>query len=159
MKRAGGKAVQGYNAQVVANREQVIVAANVTQSHNDADQLAPMIALTGEALQAAGSEESVGLVLADGGYWNSPAISEVREQGIDVPIPTQDVGARNRASSHPSKGGKRSGSRRCCHDPKARRSIANASNSLNPSSRRPSSSGAATTSSAAASPPAKPSGG
>jgi hypothetical protein len=90
MKRAGGKAVQGYNAQVVANREQVIVAANLTQSHNDADQLAPMIALTGEAPQAAGSEESVGLVLADGGYWNSPAISEVREQGIDVPIPTQD---------------------------------------------------------------------
>jgi hypothetical protein len=90
MKRAGGKAVQGYNAQVVANREQVIVAANVTQSHNDADQLAPMIALTGEALQAAGIEESVGLVLADGGYRNAPAISEVREQGIDVLIPTQD---------------------------------------------------------------------
>jgi hypothetical protein len=75
---------------VDANREQVIVAANVTQSHNDADQLAPMIALTGEALQAAGIEESVGLVLADGGYWNAPAIGEVREQGIDVLIPTQD---------------------------------------------------------------------
>jgi len=29
-------------------------------------------------------------VLADGGYWNSPAIANVREQGIDVLIPTRD---------------------------------------------------------------------
>src|SRR6266508_4707482 len=39
MKRAGGRSVQGYNAQVVASPEQVIIAAQVTQSHNDADQL------------------------------------------------------------------------------------------------------------------------
>ena len=32
----------------------------------------------------------MGTVLADGGYWNSPAITNVREQGIDVLIPTQD---------------------------------------------------------------------
>jgi hypothetical protein len=37
MKRAGGKSVQGYNAQVVASPEQVIIAAEVTQSHNDAE--------------------------------------------------------------------------------------------------------------------------
>ena len=29
-------------------------------------------------------------MLADGGYWNSPAIGEVREQGIEVLVPTQD---------------------------------------------------------------------
>jgi len=29
-------------------------------------------------------------VLADGGYWNSPAISDVRGQGIDVLVPIQD---------------------------------------------------------------------
>jgi hypothetical protein len=29
-------------------------------------------------------------VLADGGYWNSPAITEVRGQGIEVLVPTQD---------------------------------------------------------------------
>jgi transposase len=90
MKRAGGKSVQGYNAQVVANCEQVIVAAEVTQSHNDGDQLAPMIAHAAATLQAAGIAEQIGIVLADGGYWNSPAISHVREQGIDVLIPTQD---------------------------------------------------------------------
>lgn len=90
MKRAGGKAVQGYNAQVVASPEQVILAAQVTQSHNDADQLEPMVAHALETLREAGIEEPIGIVLADGGYWNSPAIGKVRRQGIDVLVPTQD---------------------------------------------------------------------
>src|SRR5213593_857191 len=70
MKRFGGKSVQGYNAQVVASPEQVILAAQVTQSHNDADQLEPMVAHTVESLREAGVEEPIGIVLADGGYWN-----------------------------------------------------------------------------------------
>lgn len=90
MKRAGGKSVQGYNAQVVASPEQVILAAQVTQSHNDADQLEPMVAHAVETLREAGIEEPIGIVLADGGYWNSPAIGEVRRQGIDVLVPTRD---------------------------------------------------------------------
>jgi transposase len=90
MKRAGGRSVQGYNAQVVASPEQVIIAAQVTQSHNDADQLAPMIECATDTLREAGVQEPIGLVLADGGYWNSPAITNAREQGIDVLIPTQD---------------------------------------------------------------------
>jgi hypothetical protein len=89
MKRAGGKAVQGYNAQVVASPEQVILAAQLTQSHNDSDQLAPMVALKSETLQAAGIDQPVGVVLADGGYWNSSAISDVRDQGTDVLIATE----------------------------------------------------------------------
>ncbi len=90
LKRAGGRSVQGYNAQVVASPEQVIVAAQVTQSHNDGDQLAPMVARAVGALREAGVEEPIGTVLADGGYWNSPAISDVRGQGIDVLVPTRD---------------------------------------------------------------------
>ncbi len=89
MKR-GGKSVQGYNAQVVASPEQVILAAQVTQSHNDADQLEPMVRQAVETLRGVGIQEPLGIVLADGGYWNSPAISEVRRQGIDVLVPTQD---------------------------------------------------------------------
>jgi hypothetical protein len=90
MQRAGGKSVQGYNAQVVASPEQVILAAQLTQSHNDADQLEPMVAHAVETLREAGIEEPIGIVLADGGYWNSPAIGEVRRQGIEVLVPTQD---------------------------------------------------------------------
>jgi Transposase DDE domain len=90
LKRAGGRAVQGYNVQVVASPEQVILAAQVTQSHNDTDQLAPMVTETVEMLRQAGIAEQIGVVLADGGYWNSRAIGDVREQGIEVLIPTHD---------------------------------------------------------------------
>ncbi len=90
MKRAGGKSVQGYNVQVVASPEQVILAAQVTQSHNDAAQLAPMVTRAADMLREAGIEEPIGTVLADGGYWNSPAISKVRGKGIEVLVPTQD---------------------------------------------------------------------
>lgn len=90
MKRAGGRSVQGYNVQVVASPEQVILATQVTQSKNDADQLAPMVTHAAAMLLEAGIEEPIGTVLADGGYWNSGAIREVREQGVDVLIPTQN---------------------------------------------------------------------
>jgi hypothetical protein len=66
MKRAGGRSVQGYNAQVVAGPEQVIIAAQVTQSHNDADQLAPIVANAVDTLREAPIQEPIGIVLADG---------------------------------------------------------------------------------------------
>jgi transposase len=157
MKRAGGRSVQGYNARV-ASPEQVIVAAQVTQSHNDADQLEPMVAKASDAPREAGIEEPIGILLADGGYWNSPAIANVREQGIDVLIPTQAAGAPDRASSHPAKVTRRYGSRRCCRHQRDRRSTADANRSSSRSSRTRNSSAAATASSAAASPPAKPNG-
>jgi hypothetical protein len=98
MKRAGGKAVQGYNGQVVANREQVVLAAQLSQSHNDADQLEPMIALAAETLREAAIQAPIGIALADGGYWNSAAITAVRGRGIEVLVPTQ-----NRQRSAPRK--------------------------------------------------------
>lgn len=98
MKRAGGRSVQGYNVQVVASPEQVIVAADVTQRSNDSGQLAPMITQASAALREAGIEEPIGTVLADGGYWNAPQISEIRGQGIDVLVPIE-----NRSRTAPRK--------------------------------------------------------
>jgi transposase len=91
MKRAGGRSVQGYNVQVAASPEQVILAAEVTQAHNDSDQLAPMVEQAATALVAAGIDQPIGTVPADGGYWNSPQISAVRARGIDVLVPTQSA--------------------------------------------------------------------
>jgi hypothetical protein len=44
MRRAGANALQGYNAQVLVSPEQVILAADLTQSAADAPELAPMVA-------------------------------------------------------------------------------------------------------------------
>jgi transposase len=90
MKRVGGKTVQGYNVQVVASPQQIIVAAQVAQTVNDSNQLDPMIAHASAELVRAGIEEPIGTVLADGGYWNTPQIRNVRARDIDVLIPSKD---------------------------------------------------------------------
>jgi hypothetical protein len=71
------------------------VATAVTQAHNDATQLAPMVAQTRTELRHAGIDERIGTLLADGGCWNSAAIAEIRASGIDVLIPTAN---RNRTA-------------------------------------------------------------
>jgi transposase len=89
--RHGASAVQGYNAQVLAGEGQVILAADLTRSSSDAGELAPMVARAGEELRAAGVEEEIGTVLADGGYWNSAQIAAVREEGMEVIVPTRNA--------------------------------------------------------------------
>jgi hypothetical protein len=66
----------------------VILATEVTQAHNDAGQLQPMVAEALTQIAAAGIGERIGTVVADGGYWSAPAITEVRAGGIEVLIPT-----------------------------------------------------------------------
>ena len=90
IKRVGGKTVQGYNVQVVASPKQIILAAQVAQTVNDSNQLDPMVARATAELLSAGIEDPIGTVLADGGYWNTPQIRNVRARHIDVLIPSKD---------------------------------------------------------------------
>ncbi len=62
--------VQGYNAQVMVTKDQVIVAAEVTQQQNDVQQLQPMVARAQEELWAA-SAKKMKVVVADAGYWSA----------------------------------------------------------------------------------------
>jgi transposase len=94
MRRAAANTLQGYNAQVLASPEQVIVAAELSQSAADATELAPMLLKGAEALAEAGVCEPIGTVLADGGYWNAAHISEIRSKGIGVVIPTRTASHR-----------------------------------------------------------------
>lgn len=87
-KRRGGRAVQGYNAQLVTTRQQVIVAAELSQAQNDWNELGPMLTHTRTTLQKAGITEPIELVLADGGYWNTSAIASLEQHGCQVLVPT-----------------------------------------------------------------------
>jgi transposase len=91
--RYRGMAVQGYNAQVVANEHQVIVAARVTNDANDARQLAPMLQAAQANLARAGISEPIGTLLADGAYFNRQAITAAERAGITVLIPPRQVKA------------------------------------------------------------------
>jgi hypothetical protein len=88
--RRSGRSVQGFNVQVVASPNQIVLAAEVTQAINDSDQLERMVDRAISELAEAGIEEPIGAVLADGGYWNSTQIAMTRARQIQVLIPTKN---------------------------------------------------------------------
>jgi len=67
--------VQGYNAQAVVDRGQVIIAADVTQEENDVHQLHPMTEKAQQELKVVEIEEGIKRELADAGYWSEDNIA------------------------------------------------------------------------------------
>jgi transposase len=63
------------NAQAVANEEQIIVAADVTDQANDSQQVEPMVEQTLENLDALGVEENIGAFTADAGYFSEDNVT------------------------------------------------------------------------------------
>jgi transposase len=87
---ARGAHVQGYNAQAVVGDGQVIVAAAVTNSPNDSNQLRPMLEAARKNLERVGHQAPIKCALADGGYWHHDEIAAVRQTKTIVVIPTSD---------------------------------------------------------------------
>lgn len=87
--RDRGAHAQAYNAQAVVGEGRIIIAADVTSSPNDSNQLLPMLAAARENLEHVGHEHKIKCVLADGGYWNHHDIATVRQNTVVV-IPTSD---------------------------------------------------------------------
>jgi transposase len=87
--RDRGAHAQAYNAQAVVGEGRIIIAADVTTSPNDSNQLLPMLEATRANLAAIGHQEKVKCVLADGGYWNHDDIATARHSAVVV-IPTSD---------------------------------------------------------------------
>lgn len=69
MKTAQGW-VQGYNAQAIANKHQIVLACNVSQDPGDVLLYEPMMTLLAGTLTAAGITATPALALADAGYWS-----------------------------------------------------------------------------------------
>ena len=65
------------NAQAVANEQQIIVAADVTDQANDVRQTIPMVDQTVENLDAAGVDENIKAFTADAGYFSEENMDAV----------------------------------------------------------------------------------
>ncbi len=76
--------VQGYNAQIVATAEQIVIAAELSTDSPDARLLEPMAQAATRELAVVGVRELPAALLADAGYWNVPQIEQVAKSGIEV---------------------------------------------------------------------------
>lgn len=83
--------VQGYNAQATVNADQVVVAAEVTDEHNDVAQLHPMIAATNAALAEAGIARKPEKLLADAGYASEENFAALDADGPDCYVATRNM--------------------------------------------------------------------
>jgi transposase len=69
--------VQGYNAQAAVNEQQIVLAAEITNTSTDFSQLDPMVTTTLDELERAGIDQRPEAVAADAGYWNEQHMDEV----------------------------------------------------------------------------------
>ena len=69
--------VPGYNAQAAVNEQQIVVAAEITNSSTDFSQLDPMVTATFDEFERAGVPERPEVIAADAGYWNEEHIDEI----------------------------------------------------------------------------------
>jgi transposase len=86
--------VQGYNAQAVVDQNQIVLAAEITNSTVDFSQLDPMITAALGELEQAGVMGRPQIAVADAQYWNEQHMDEaIANKHIQVLIPP-DSGAR-----------------------------------------------------------------
>ena len=86
MRTQGQPPLQGYNAQLAVNDQQVIVAAELTTDAPDFGHLEPMVRATQRELRAADLGDPA-IVVADAGYWHQRQIETVVSDGIQVVVP------------------------------------------------------------------------
>jgi hypothetical protein len=102
--REGRQPVQGYNAQAVATSQQIVVAADITQQSNDSGQLEPMIRQAARTLTELGDDQRIGVVPADGGYWNNAQITALDNDGRNVIVPTRSTSRTTARKLSPKQG-------------------------------------------------------
>jgi transposase len=69
--------VQGYNAQTAVNEQQIVLAAEITNSSTDFSQLVPVVDAVLAELERAGISQRPEAIAADAGYWNEQQMDEV----------------------------------------------------------------------------------
>jgi len=67
------------NAQAVANEDQIIVSADVTDQANDVRQVQPMLDQTIENLDAIGVTDPIGAFTADAGYFSETNVAALEQ--------------------------------------------------------------------------------
>ncbi|MGH2577121.1 MAG: transposase [Actinomycetota bacterium] len=76
--------LQGYNAQAVVSEDHIILAATITQDTVDLHQLHPMLHQARANLAAAGIPKTIGVALADSGYYSEANLATAEQEGPEL---------------------------------------------------------------------------
>lgn len=77
------------NAQAVANEDQIILAADVTDQTNDKRQALPMVDQACANLEAAGVKGAIGAAVMDSGFYSEANTQGLESRGIDPYVATE----------------------------------------------------------------------
>ena len=86
--------VQGYNAQAAVNEQQIVLAAEITNTSTDFALLDPMVTATLDELARAGISQRPEVIVADAGYWNEQHIDEIVANKHIAVLVAPDKGSR-----------------------------------------------------------------
>jgi hypothetical protein len=76
--------LQGYNAQAVVSEDRIILAARITREPVDLRQLHPMLHEARANLAAAGISKTIGVALADSGYYSEANLAVAEQEGPEL---------------------------------------------------------------------------
>jgi transposase len=82
----GQPPLQGYNAQLAVNDQQIVLAAEITTASPDFGHLEPMVDATRHEL-ARINTDNMTVVLADAGYWHQRQMQNIINDGVQVLVP------------------------------------------------------------------------
>jgi transposase len=91
----GQPPLQGYNAQLAVNDQQIVLAAEITTESPDFGHLEPMVEATRRELSRINAD-NMAVVLADAGYWHRRQMQNIINQGVQVLV-SPDGGLRKDA--------------------------------------------------------------
>jgi hypothetical protein len=89
--------LQGYTAQAVATKDQIVITADVITGGNERITLEPLIEKAHQELEQAGVTDRVEVTLADAGFWNTEQIERLTRRGIRALVKPDAGIARHRA--------------------------------------------------------------
>jgi len=95
---AGGGSVQSYNAQVAVTDDHLILGIHISQDANDAHCYTPT--LTAATTQTHGLGKTIGLVLADAGYFTEDNLTATGPDRLIAPGKNRDIATE--ARDHPA---------------------------------------------------------